>query len=92
MLSFLFSFHTVNQGHLNKSGFKKLIHIGSPQFCDEWANVFEKSEASKAGAEKFVLVMSRGADGRYLDRHNYEFLLTSPVEAIKFFSVKKRSS
>ena len=47
------------------------------------ANVPERGDVDGACVEKFVLVMSRGADGRYLERHNYEYLLRSAVDAIK---------
>ena len=54
------------------------------------ANAVEKSEVSNAFVEKFVLVMARGADGRYLERHNYEYLLRSAVEAIKLVFGEKK--
>lgn len=84
------SFHSKNLNHLKNNGFKSIIHIGFPQFYDEWANVVERSGVRRARAEKFVLVMSRGADGQYLDRHNYEYLLTSAVDAIKSVYGEKR--
>jgi len=77
------SFHPVNLDHLNKARFKKIIHIGFPQFYDELANVPKRDDVDGASVEKFVLVMSRGADERYLERQNYEYLLRSAVDATK---------
>ena len=77
------SFHQHNLQHLNENGFRKIVHIGYPQFYDEWQRIVQKVYGQPKDIATHVLIMSRGPDEQYLTRKDYEYLLVSAVDAVR---------
>jgi len=78
------SFHQHNLQFLNENGFRNIVHIGYPQFYDEWQRTVQRVyELPKDIAIQHVLIISRVPDEQYLTYKDYEYLLVSAVDAVR---------
>jgi hypothetical protein len=78
------SFHQHNLQFLNENGFRNIVHIGYPQFYDEWQRTVQRVyELPKDIAIQHVLIISRVPDEQYLTHKDYEYLLVSAVDAVR---------